>query len=41
LTFLKEDKTFDINSDDEILKKTLIIRDGLKTENFFEDIKSA
>ena len=41
LNFLKEDKTFNINSDDEILKKTMIIRDGLKTENFFEDIKSA
>ena len=32
--FLDEDKTFNVNSDDELLTKTIIIKDGLKTENF-------
>ena len=34
--FIGEDKRFDINSDDEILKDTLIIKNGKKTSAFFE-----
>tara|TARA_E500000178_G_scaffold224379_1_gene221280 strand:- start:409 stop:1539 length:1131 start_codon:yes stop_codon:yes gene_type:complete len=34
--FIREDKKFDINSDDEILKDTLIIKNGKKTSAFFE-----
>ena len=40
-TFMKENKIFDINSDDELLTKSIIIKDGKKTENFFEGKKHA
>ncbi len=38
ITFFNSEKIFDINSDDELLVKTIIIKEGLKTDNFFEDV---
>ncbi len=40
-TFMKENNIFDINSDDELLTKSIIIKDGKKTENFFDGEKNA
>ena len=34
--FITENKTFDIESKDELLLKTILIRNGNKTENFFD-----
>ena len=34
------EKVFDINSDDELLTKSIIIKNGLKTENFLEENKN-
>ena len=39
-SFLDDRKSFDINSDDEILTKSIIIKNGLKTENFLEENKN-
>ena len=36
-SFLDEKKSFDINSDDELLTKSIIIKNGIKTENFLEE----
>ena len=36
-SFLDDKKSFDINSDDELLTKSIIIKNGIKTENFFEE----
>ena len=40
-SFIKENKIFDINTDDELLTKSIIIKNGSKTENFFEEKKNA
>ena len=37
MSFLSEDKTFDINSNDELLSKSIIIKNGSKTQNFLEE----
>ena len=34
--FITENKTFDIESKDELLLKTILIKNGNKTENFFD-----
>ena len=39
-SFLDDKKSFDINSDDELLTKSIIIKNGLKTENFLEENKN-
>ena len=39
-SFLDDKKSFDINSDDELLTKSIIIKDGVKTENFLEENKN-
>ena len=39
-SFLDDRKSFDINSDDELLTKTIIIKNGVKTENFLEENKN-
>ena len=39
-SFLDDRKSFDINSDDELLTKSIIIKNGLKTENFLEENKN-
>ena len=36
-SFLDDKKSFDINSDDELLTKSIIIKNGIKTENFLEE----
>ena len=38
-SFLDDKKSFDINSDDELLTKSIIIKNGIKTENFLEEKK--
>ena len=40
ISFLGNEKVFSINSDDELLTKSIIIKDGLKTENFLEENKN-
>ena len=40
ISFLDNEKVFSINSDDELLTKSIIIKDGLKTENFLEENKN-
>ncbi len=40
-SFVNEDKIFDIDADDELLTKSIIIKNGSKTENFFEEKKNA
>ena len=37
MSFLSEEKTFDINSNDELLSKSIIIKNGSKTQNFLEE----
>ena len=39
-SFLDDRKSFDINSDDELLTKTIIIKNGVKTENFLKENKN-
>ncbi len=39
-SFLDDKKSFDINSDDELLTKSIIIKNGVKTENFLEENKN-
>ena len=36
-SFLDDKKNFDLNSDDELLTKSIIIKNGIKTENFLEE----
>ena len=36
-SFLSEEKVFDINSNDELLSKSIIIKNGSKTQNFLEE----
>ena len=36
-SFLDDKKSFDLNSDDELLTKSIIIKNGIKTENFLEE----
>ncbi len=36
-SFLDDKKSFDINSDDELLTESIIIKNGIKTENFLEE----
>jgi NAD(P) transhydrogenase subunit alpha len=39
-SFLDDRKSFDINSDDELLTKSIIIKNGVKTENFLGENKN-
>ena len=36
-SFLSEEKVFDINSNDELLSKSIIIKNGSKTQNFLKE----
>ena len=36
-SFLSKEKVFDINSNDELLSKSIIIKNGSKTQNFLEE----
>ena len=35
-TFVKDKNIFDIETEDELLQKSIIIKNGAKTENFYE-----
>ena len=34
--FITENKTFDIEAKDELLLKTILVKNGNKTENFYD-----